>query len=126
MRISIKTIPHIMQRYDTVGDWEQISSTDLLSIQVSDLGNWRYEAAVAIHELVEALGCRDKGITSEQVDAFDNAYDGDGEPGHDPKAPYHQQHEFATMIERQIIDMFGLDWEQYDAAVSALSWSDKK
>ncbi len=126
MRISIKTIPHIMQRYDTVGDWEQISSTDLLSIQVSDLGNWRYEAAVAIHELVEALGCRDKGITSEQVDAFDNAYDGDGEPGDDPRAPYHEQHEFATMIERQIIDMFGLDWEQYDAAVSALSWSDKK
>ncbi len=123
MVILIKTIPHDEQRYDTVGDWED---REILYISVSRLGNWRYEAAVAIHELVEALGCRDKGITSEQVDAFDNAYDGDGEPGHDPQAPYHKQHEFATMIERQIIDMFGLDWEQYDAAVSALSWSDKK
>lgn len=117
--ILIRTIPHKDQRYDTVGDWREVFPYS--EISVSRLGNWRYEAAIAIHELVEMLGCLDKGITEEAVTDFDIAYQGDGEPGDDPAAPYHKQHEFATMIERQIIDMFGLDWDAYDAAVSAMS-----
>ncbi len=119
MKITIETIPHGDQRYPTCGDWTWVSPTEL-NIRVSDMGNWRYEAAVGIHEAVEALLCRDVGIGTREVDAFDMEYTGGGEPGDDPAAPYARQHCFATAVERMLIAAFCLSWSEYDAAVEAL------
>ena len=51
----------------------------------------RYELLVALHELVEALLCKEAGVSQERVDALDEAYeakrlpdDKDSEPGDDP------------------------------------------
>lgn len=126
MKITIYTIAHQQQRYDTVGDWifRAMEREHELTIYVSKLGDWRMEALVAIHELIEALGCRESGITTEQVDEFDKNWP-DGladEPGDDPKAPYFLQHQFATSIEKQAAEFFQVDWEEYAKRCEKLVW----
>ena len=117
--ITIQTIPHAQQRYPTVGDWIWVDDHNL-QIRVSDMGDRRYEALVAAHELVEALLCREHGITTEMVDAFDKAFEGDGEPGAAPHCPYRLEHLRATAIEAKLADALGVDWYEYDAALMAL------
>lgn len=53
------TIPQEEHRYPTVGDW-QISDNWTTSIQVSSLGNWRYEFLIAFHEWIESQLLRSK------------------------------------------------------------------
>lgn len=125
MKITIETIPHDQQRYPTVGDWMWEPSGDL-TIKVSELGDWRYNALVGLHELVEVLKCKHDGVTQESVDAFDIAYekaraeDDDSEPGDSPDAPYKAQHCLATGIERILAAELGVDWKAYDDAVMSL------
>jgi len=73
MRIVIETIDHKEQRYPTCGDWEE--SCGALAVSVSDVGDWRMEALVGIHELIEAVLCIDAGISQESVDEFDIAFE---------------------------------------------------
>lgn len=99
---------------------------EVLHIKVSELGDWRYNALIAVHELVEVLKCKHDGVTQEQVDAFDIAYEKnrpeavDSEPGDSPDAPYRQQHCLATGIERIMAAALGVDWDSYDRAILAL------
>ena len=122
MEIRIKTIPSSEQVYPTVRDW-RFDEQGNLNIFVSDMGNWKYETLVAVHELVEALLCKDRGIKKEDVDDFDiefekNRVEGnEDEPGDDINAPYRKEHFFATDIERLIAGQLGvdwLDWKTYD------------
>jgi hypothetical protein len=55
-------------------------------------------------------------LKAELRDAKEN------EPGDDPEAPYHAQHQFATKIERQLATALGVDWKAYEAEISALEW----
>jgi hypothetical protein len=56
MQYEIKTIPHKDQRYvGTCGDWYK--SHGVNRIRVSDLGDWRMEACIAIHEMIEQVLC---------------------------------------------------------------------
>lgn len=125
MKITIETIPHEKQWYPTVGDWEWIDN-ESLSIRVSELGDWRYNALVAIHELVEVLKCKHDGVTQESVDKFDIEYeksraeDDDSEPGDSPQSPYKEQHCLATGIERILASALGVDWKDYDEVIMAL------
>ena len=119
MMICIQTIPHEDQRYPTVGDWVWIDDHNLV-IKVSHLGDRRYEALIAVHELVEALLCREHGITTEAADAFDKAFTGDGEPGDEPDCPYRREHAFATRIEMDLAAAMDVDWCEYDLKVSKL------
>jgi hypothetical protein len=119
MSITIQTIPHDTQRYPTAGDWVWVDDHNLV-IHVSGLGDRRYEALLAVHELVEALLCREHGITTATADAFDIAFDGDGDAGDDANCPYRQEHFIATVIEMQMANALGVDWNLYDDAVGAL------
>lgn len=125
MFIILETIPHTQQRYSTCGDWQYDRRTnDTLVVRVSQLGNRRYEMAVALHELVEAELCRAAGITEQEVDAFDLAWSPSGspyaEPGDDPAAPYCRQHIIAGIIERLFLLAAGEDWTAYANALDAL------
>lgn len=130
MKVTIETIPHSQQEYETIGDWKwtktRNGSEDLLWIGVSELGDWRKEMAVAVHELVEALLCRQAEISTQAVDQFDLNYENartvsdDSEPGDDPTAPYRDQHCYATAVERMLIPLFGLSWKEYEDAINAL------
>src|SRR6267378_1867736 len=73
MKISVSSIPHSEQRYPTVGDY--FYSEGALQIRVSDLGDSRMEACVAVHEIIEALLCEARGVKEKVVDKFDLAYE---------------------------------------------------
>lgn len=128
--IEVRVIPHEKQRYDTCGDWlfRKIigEQRDILSVTVSALPDPRMEHAVMLHEIAEALLCRQAGIEERLVTAFDTAYEanrkeGDtSEPGDSPDAPYRAQHQMATSIERLFIISSGLSWSEYEAAVDNL------
>lgn len=125
MNIIIETIPHSEQRYLTVGDWKR-DTDGTLRIRVSEeIGN-KYALLVALHELIEVSLCEDRGITCEQVDAFDMKFEqerkpgDDSEPGNHADAPYRNEHVFATAIEREMATQLGVDWEQYEKTLNAL------
>ncbi len=126
MNITIRTIPHQDQRYDTTGDWWFLHNGDI-EIRVSSVDNWRYEALVAVHELVEILLCKHQGISQERVDAFDMDFEkarpeGDNsEPGDDPMAPYYNEHQSATILERQLAKELGINWREYEERLRNLT-----
>ena len=120
MNVRIEVIPHAQHRYPTVGDW-YFEGKDLV-IRVSKLSDWRREMLVAVHELVEVLICKQRGISQSAVDAFDKKFEADrakgrhgkgDEPGDDPKAPYRKEHFFATNIEALCAAELGVDWGSY-------------
>jgi hypothetical protein len=127
-KIKIDFIPHEAHRYSTVGDWFW-DSDGVLNIKVSRLPNdpqGLMSLAIAIHELTEVGLCVQKGITQEEVDKFDFAYEktrpegDDSEPGDHPEAPYRDQHCFATAAERMFIAACGIPWEDYAKAIESL------
>lgn len=125
MNILIKTIPHEMQRYETVGDWV-FDGEGNITIFVSDMGDWKKEMLVAFHEIVEVLICKKRGITQEIVDDFDMKFEqnrkfGDlSEPGDSPEAPYRREHFFATNVERLLSAELGVNWSLYDQTINEL------
>ena len=126
MRIVIETIDHELQRYPTCGDWKVYNYS--LQINVSNVDDWRMEALVGIHELVEAVLCIDKGISQESVDKFDIAFEkarehaigGIEEPGDSPEAPYHIQHGYATAVERMLCAAMNIPWATYESRLKEL------
>ncbi len=115
MSITIKTIPHSEQRYNTVGDYQ--TAAGATEVRISKLGDEKMETLVAMHELVELLLCKFAGVTDKQIDEFDFAFDGRS-PGDDPTAPYHRQHIIATEIEKIMARELGVNWEEYDARIT--------
>jgi len=116
-----------------------------IHVKVSAFGDWRHELLVGVHELIEAALCFNDGITDEVVTAFDKSYEAardaiereqfDGpvmlyqrtydcrcritdtsEPGDDKHAPYFEQHQFATVVEKAIARRLGVDWDEYELA----------
>lgn len=128
MKIIIETIPHSEQRYPTCGDW--FIKDEVLFIKVSqEVGDWKSQAAVALHELAEVFMCQHKGIAQFQVDEFDMKFEEErkaglhsksDEPGDSSKAPYYKQHQIASGIERIIAAELGIDWNTYTKAIEEL------
>ena len=126
MRIIIETIPHEQQRYPTCGDW-QFEHDGTLHIKVSEMGCWRSELDVAIHEAIESLLCQEAGITDMQVTQFDIQFEREreagkhaltDEPGDDSRSPYKTHHEAATFAERACASALGLDWIEHCRTVN--------
>lgn len=128
IEITVKVIPHDTQRYETVGDWyfDNEDHPTRLHIMVSDLGNWKYNFLVAMHEQTEAVLCLARGIKEKDVTIFDIAFEerrepgNTDEPGDDKNAPYHQEHRYATMEEKALAVELGVIWEDYENAIYAL------
>jgi hypothetical protein len=119
-KIVIQIVEHKDQRYNTCGDWV-LDTEGTLNITVSKTEDPRSQWAVAYHELIEALLCTNRGITSQQVDDFDMdkgaEYD---EPGRHPSAPYHREHIFATAAERRFIETLGIHWDEHEKTIDQL------
>ncbi len=120
MKIQVESIPHNQQRYETCGDWWW--NKDTLHIRVSDLGNEDEQFLIAIHEIVEAWIATKRGITEEEVTAFDQKFEkhrlnNTDEPGDDKSAPYRREHFFATNIERLLAHEMEIDWTEYENQV---------
>lgn len=122
MKIVIETIPHGEQRYETAGDWF-LDPDGTVRIRVSDLGRESFNNLLIVHELVEWMLCRARGIDAATVDAFDLAYikqGRQGEPGDDFMAPYWHEHQFAEGFERLLGAELSVNWDEYDRCVEAL------
>lgn len=126
MKICIDTIAHADQPYDSAGYYETEENGDL-TITVSKMENRDFEFLVAIHELVEAYLCQKRGITDGEITAFDVAFEdarepGDlSEPGDSRDAPYQNEHNLATAVERMMCAALGVSWQDYEQAVQRLS-----
>lgn len=97
MNITIQSIPHEQQRYNTLGDWWW--DQENLHIRVSDNMTEDAQFLCALHELVEVWLCKSRGISQAVVDEFDFQWKSDGEPGDSPNAPYRREHRFAMLVE---------------------------
>lgn len=119
MKITVLTIKHDQQRYSTCGDWQNVGNDNLL-ITVSELGDWKMEACLGVHELCEALICRAQGVSQASVDLFDMNFTGEGEPGDHLLCPYRVAHRVATGIEFLLSLALGVDWTDYESRLNAL------
>ncbi len=129
---TISQVPHRKQRYETVGDWIPGKPAQ---IRVSRMKDQRYVFLVALHEMIEYELCKMHGITDREVVAFDvnfeaerrmNLHPLDAEPGDHPKAPYRNEHEFATMIEMMVAQKLGVSWSDYEKTILSLGPKPKK
>lgn len=119
MKISIRTIPHNKQHYETCGDY-WIDEQGRTKIVVSDMDNEDYEFLIALHEMVEQHLCKKRGISFDKITEFDKKFDGDGEPGDDKNSPYQNEHNFATGIERLMCAELKIKWQDYEDRISKL------
>lgn len=113
MNITITTIPHKDQLYETTGNWWFDDDMNLI-IQISDMGNVQSEFLIAVHEAIEAMICLDRGIFEEEVSEFDIAHPELEDPGDDSRAPYHKEHNVAVAIEMLLCDQFDMDWNDHN------------
>lgn len=116
--IVVNAIPMGDLRYPTAGDWYYDLHSGVHRIQVCELGDWRYEFLVALHELVEMALCRHHGVSQKEVDDWDLAHPDADEPGELPDCPYFEMHAFATLIERMMAWALAVKWADYEAAVN--------
>lgn len=120
--VSIISVPHKEQRYNTCGDYYG----DPPMIVVSYLPSRREMLLVAIHELIELALCEAEGVEIEEIDRFDmqEGMDIEGiEPGDHPDAPYYKQHQIASGIERILAAEMGVDWLTYERHIAELDYS---
>ncbi len=119
--ITIEIIPHNAQEYDTCGNYQEVEKNSCC-IEISKLNNWKKEACVAIHELVEYILVKKNGIKINDIDNFDINFQGKGEPGNSKDAPYNREHLFATKIEKLLAKELGVSWSEYDKAINNLKY----
>lgn len=118
--VVMKVIPHAEQRYDTLGDyWMDPDGT--WQIRVSDMGDWRYNFSVLLHEFIEFALITQHEVSEKSVCDFDLAVPAESkyadDPGFDPAAPYHEEHVFSDAVERLIAPHLGMRIE--DAWIAA-------
>ena len=74
IKFDVEIIPHSQQRYPTVGDY----ATDVFNtvhFKISALKDWRYEFLISIHEIIEAYLCKHAGVSYQDIDCFDTAFE---------------------------------------------------
>lgn len=125
MKIRFETTDGMPHGLTTVGYWwfDQPWNGGTLHLESAKMRQKRFEIAVFGHELIEALYCRLRGITTEQCDIFDNecewelirgTRDKHKEPGFDKKCPYRWGHILGAAWEYAwIYGTFG-SWKKYE------------
>jgi hypothetical protein len=124
-RIIAQPILHKKQLYPTVGNY--VEAHGLVHFTISELGDEYYEMLVLLHEIVEYMLVKKRGIPLVKIDEFDKQFEtnrdpGDeSEPGDAPEAPYRREHRFAENIERLVCAELGIVWDDYNRVVLELS-----
>ena len=100
-RIVIKAVPKHKIRNQGVGDYKQKKKH--LEVLVSNELEEDEMLGVALHELVEALLVKKRGIRFREINRFDKKNINHCEPGNKRNAPYHKEHKFAGGLERSFL-----------------------
>ncbi len=100
--------------YETLGDYFDVGPTCTI-IQVYTGLDEVERLAVGIHELVEMVILHLRGITNEQVTAWDTEDTGGAaDPNMYKKSrEYEKAHTFAELVEKSIILSADRDWDEY-------------
>jgi hypothetical protein len=124
IQICCITLPHEqLSSYPDIGDWKCNHDGSPAFIASADTGNDISNAAILLHEFVEAVLCWLHDVSEREVSAFDENFFKEkaqgvehlyGEPGADPSAPYHSEHMIATRFESQFIEACGLSWTKHE------------
>lgn len=112
-KITIESIPHKEQRYNTLGDWTYDTDGNI-TIKISEMPEPESFYLIAVHELIEAVLCWNSFITSEVVDYWDMAHPDDIDPGGIKTAPYHKEHHSAHLMEQLLAGMMDYDWKDHE------------
>jgi hypothetical protein len=124
--IKIYTIPMQDQRFTTQGDWKEDDKE--LNIWITDMGDWKCEFGVFVHEIVEWAICKHMGVTSDECDAFDalfekeydeGKWDISVEAGYDPRCPYRKGHVWGDRVSRVMLWLIGVSWKEYGKVCDA-------
>jgi hypothetical protein len=107
----VNSIPHRLQRYDSVGDW--YDSSGVMHFSVSHMTP-DMEMETLLHEMFEWYLCQKAGITAKMVDDWDFSHPDAEDPGSLPGCPYRKQHMAATKISRLAVKLMGHKWSDYD------------
>lgn len=131
-KIVIEIIPHDQQRYPTAGDWA-LDENGVMQVKVSNFGLEIENFMVAIHEVVELVLLRHRGVTDKDIDKFDFEFEQrvkkgeagrNDEPGFASDSPYIQEHTLATAVELQMCAVAKINWNEYSAKIEALFGDD--
>jgi len=106
----VNSIPHRLQRYDTVGDWYDHSG--VLHFCVSNMTP-DMEMETLFHEMFEWYLCQKEGITAAMVDKWDFSHPDSDDPGSLPGCPYKKQHKAAMKISKLAVKLMGYSWGNY-------------
>lgn len=127
MEIHMKTISNDKMRIPGgCGDY-WYDDEGILQIRVVDLGDEFMEKMVCIHEMIEESLTKKRGLPEEDIQAFDEYYEGrrkmglvpeDSEPGFDENANYKNEHSFATAVELGMCALSGVSWKQYENKIN--------
>ncbi|MBF0555646.1 MAG: hypothetical protein HQK96_14040 [Nitrospirae bacterium] len=121
MNIIIKIVEQKEQKFLTQGDWRPDEHGDMI-ITITKCPDWRHEAGIAVHELVELYISKNLGITIEQCDEFDAMYEEgyrsgkiplNKEPGYDKKCPYFLGHVWGDRFSFVLLWLLGVKWKDY-------------
>lgn len=122
MKVNIRTIDNSKHRYPTLGDYFK-KDKDILYINISELGNPKFELLIALHEFIEWFLTESKGIHEHDILKFDEQFEKDrnkgihhedAEPGDHKNSPYRKEHRFAENIERMVAHELGIDFNEYN------------
>ena len=123
----IKNVDVKDQRYPTLGDYYLTNTERIFSI--SNTGRSLYDDLILIHELVEEVLTRNKGIKEEDITKYDLEFEkkvelgvisGSSEPGEQLDCPYRREHILAETIERLILNHLGEDFNEYNNKLNNL------
>jgi hypothetical protein len=119
--INCSVIAHKNQRYETSGDYWRVSPT-VWVLHVSRMSDWRFEALVLIHEIVEMVLTTQYNIKWKDIDRFDMDNPQLDDPGDSKKAPYHWEHKWATRVERLCAWLLDVKWSEYQRDFDKLEY----
>lgn len=114
--INIQIIPHgLMRDQSQFGDY-WVDERGALQIRVSEYADPRNARDIAIHELLEAWRCAERGVPFAAIDQFDLDHTDHPDPGLLPQAPYHPEHILSMAVEYLIAQQDGRDFSEVYAA----------
>ena len=123
----IKSIDIEGCRYVTLGDY--FFKDGVRNFWITKTGSDEMDDLIFVHEFVEEILTRHRGIKEEDILKFDlwveteiekGNYPDDGEPGSHPKSIYRKEHLFAEKIERMVAKELKIDWEEYSKELNKI------
>jgi len=122
---TIESIHLCDQRYETLGDY-YYDKDNIRNFKISKTGNDLYDDLIFIHEFIEEVLTRNKGITEEEIMKFDLKVEEDiengklpieTEPGDLIDSPYRLQHKIAENVEKLILEHLDIDFDEYNTNI---------